>query len=47
MRPVLTGWFAEFDALVDAAGTDVRLRVRYTRPAPAAIGGASVRYPVN
>jgi len=40
MRPVLTGWFAEFDALEDVAGTDVRLRVRYPSGA-GAFGGAT------
>jgi kynureninase len=40
MRPVLTGWFAEFDALEDAAGTDVRPRVRYPSGA-GAFGGAT------
>jgi len=40
MRPILTGWFAEFDALEDAAGTDVQPRVRYPSGA-GAFGGAT------
>jgi kynureninase len=44
MRPVLTGWFAEFDALEDAsirgADSDIAGRVRYPAGA-AAFGGAT------
>ena len=38
MRPVLTGWFAEFDALEEAAETEVLPRVRYPSGAGAFAG---------